>query len=157
MIMASKIKSSIYTSRCLTFQEFTEFCNIGFMELSNFITLNNKVISTHTKDIGYIHSWKLEFNDKGTSNLNIEINDQEFYFIESLLFLIENFFTPKSIFLNGYLDSYDSIFGTYICIKVVNNEIYFDYEKMKLLETIDPENPFDDSKNVNTMFNNLKI
>lgn len=135
---ASRLISNIHTSRCPTYQEFLEFSQFDLLLLSNFIIENGKIVKGNFKDIDFKNCWCLRFNDKDTCDLYFNLtNNQEFFFIENLIFLIENFFSPKSIFLNGTISGYDDIFGMNLYFNIINNEIYIDFNKMELDDEMD--------------------
>jgi len=135
---ASKLISNIYTSRCPTYQEFIEFSQFNLLELSNFIIEKDKILKGDVKDIEFKNSWCLRFNDIETCDLYFNLtNKQEFFFIENLIFLIEKFFIPKSIFLNGIIKGYDDIFGMNLHFNIINNEIFIDSNKMELDDELD--------------------
>lgn len=130
MSIATILYSSIETSRLLTNEELKEFNSICFIDIKNFVIANNKCL-TFDAPFDYFNSWKIN-----EQNLYIKIKEgeEEFYFIESLLYLIEKFFQPKGVILNGRLNGYDDIFGCLFSFVVVNNEIMFDFSSIKYME-----------------------
>ena len=60
--------------------------------------------------------------------LEIEEKDKQHFFVETLLYLINNFFGPKNINLNGHIFATDDLFGAYHCYYVSNNHIHINLE-----------------------------
>ena len=122
MSIATHIFTNINFSRILTQDEIEEFRKIDLIELKDFGVIGNKVVSIQGEIFDYFNSWRI-VEDKLT--LNIIPNEEEHLFVESLIYLIENFFNKKQIYLNGEFYGYDDVFGQYFKYQIVNNMILY--------------------------------
>lgn len=117
MTIGTKIHSTLETSRLLNSDEIKEFNSIKYVSADEFKIMEMK-ISPNLLNYGYLNKW-LYF--KG--NLFISNYSEEYFFIETLQYLINHFFKPKGIVINGCVTGYEEIFGSYFCYRVRNNEI----------------------------------
>ena len=120
MTIGTKIHSTLETSRLLNSDEIKEFNSIKYVSADEFKIMEMK-ISPNLLNYGYLNKW-LYF--KG--NLFISNYSEEYFFIETLQYLINHFFKPKGIVINGCVTGYEEIFGSYFCYRVRNNEIIVD-------------------------------
>ena len=133
MSVASEIYVDLKTNRPLEKDEINEFNSHTFIDIKEFAIVGTQVVSINPENnklIEYFNSWILKPNHNGTHSLdmNIKKDEEEHYFVESLIFLIEHFFEPKGIKINGHFNGYDNIFGFTFRYNVIDNKIYYDFE-----------------------------
>jgi hypothetical protein len=132
MSIASEIYVNLKTDRILELIEIEEFNKYTFIDVKEFAIAGSNVVSIIPSDgklIEYYNSWTLRANNEGTYNLDMLIkkDEEEHFFVESLIFLIENFFEPRGIRLNGYFNGYENIFGFTFKYLINNNIISIDF------------------------------
>ena len=147
--MANKIYSTLQLSRFLTDEDGEEFDDIFEIVLNKINLSNGDLVIIENESEIYCNRWKI---NNQSLYLNIPEYKQEFYFIESLIYLIDNFFNPYGISINGDISGYDDIFGEYFFYDVKNSVIKFDYDKTKYLEHFDKENDI-----LNEMIKNMSL
>ncbi len=147
--MANKIYSTLKISRFLTDEEEEQFNDIFEIVLNKINLSNGDLVIIENENEIYCNRWKIK-----SQYLYLDIPEykQEFYFIESLIYLIDNFFNPSNISINGDISGYDDIFGEYFYYEVTNSVIKYDYDKAKYLEHFDKENDI-----LNEMIKNLSL
>lgn len=141
MSLASKINTNLNLNRQLLPEEFNFFNSINTIETKDYTLIDNRVVSIDGTEFEYINFWKI--NSNSVLHLNIIEKEDRHFFIESLLCLIDNFFEPKSIKINGIIKGYDDIFGSYFSYKVINNKIFLEYEQYKNIYTCDIDEEMD--------------
>ena len=127
MSSAIKLNIDITFSRELNLQECKEFYSITKVYLRDFSIDNSRVINLEGTEFEYPNYFRL----KNTRELTYEFPEPRknmYFFIETLMYLIEFYFEYINIFINGKISGYDEIFGTYFSYKIINNKIYLDYE-----------------------------
>jgi hypothetical protein len=141
MSSASKLNINLILSRILTLDEIIQFNSINDIETKDYTLIGNQIVSVNGTEFEYTNFWRVNNH----SNLYLYINEAEdqHFFIESLICLIENFFEPKDIKLNGFIKGYDDIFGNYFSYIISNNKIYLEYEKYKNIYTCDTDEDMD--------------
>jgi hypothetical protein len=133
MSIASDLLVSLTTDRTLTWEEFEAFNQFYFVEIKEFtISQENQIISLNTAPMDYYNNWKLQQDYNGVFRLTFEIknNEEEYYFLESLIYLIQSYFEPKNIKLNGFIVGFEDVYGFFFRYNVISNSIYFDYERL---------------------------
>jgi hypothetical protein len=141
MSSASKLNINLILSRILSLDEINQFNSINDIETKDYTLIGNQIVSVDGTEFEYTNFWRVNSH----SNLYLFINEAEdqHFFIESLICLIENFFEPKDIKLNGFIKGYDDIFGNYFSYIISNNKIYLEYEKYKNIYTCDIDEDMD--------------
>ena len=134
--IASKIYVNLKTNRGLNCNEIKDFSDIHFIEIKEYVVAGNQLTEVEGNVIDYFSAWSISNNYEGTSSLNLIIKqgEEEHYFVESLMWLIENFFTPRAIILNGFFSGYDEVFGFHFRYNVINNHIFFDFERLHYVQ-----------------------
>lgn len=128
MNIADQIYSGIKLSRCLDDDELDEFERIQTIKVDEITFIDNKVVTTGNQF--YTQSkWEIS-----SIHLTFPRSEEQSFFIETLLYLINDFFEPNRVNLNGYVLASDSIFGSMICIYVYNNSIYYLPDVVKYFE-----------------------
>ncbi len=133
--IASKIYVNLTTNRELNCIEIKDFNDIHFIELKEYVVAGNQVTQVEGNLFDYFNAWTLSNNyERCSLNLIIKNGEEEHFFVESLMWLIENFFTPRGIILNGFFSGYDEVFGFHFRYNVVNNQIFFDFERLHYVQ-----------------------
>ncbi len=133
--IASKIYVNLTTNRVLNCNEIKDFSDIHFIEIKEYIVAGNQLTEVKGNIIDYFNSWTLSNNyERCNLNLIIKQGEEEHYFVESLMWLIENFFIPRGITLNGFFSGYDEIFGFHFRYNVINNQVFFDFERLNYVQ-----------------------
>ncbi len=134
--IASKIFVNLITNRGLNCNEIKDFSDIHFIELKEYVVAGNQLIEVEGNLVDYFNSWTLSNNYERTCSLNLTIKsgEEEHFFVESLMWLIENFFIPRGITLNGFFSGYDEIFGFHFRYNVVDNQVFFDFERLHYVQ-----------------------
>jgi hypothetical protein len=127
-----KIFERINLSRTLEDEELDEFNNLTQVLYTKAFPFNERMVMTNEameEETMIDNPWNVNgiciyIQDKNTQN----------FFIETLLYLINNFFKPKGIVVFGSILGVDTTFGSYYAFRIINNEIIFDQNSIHYLE-----------------------
>ncbi len=111
--------SNIRLSRCLDLEEEVYLENLKYVRVNDITMIGNEVAQLSDSHFNEINYWKVE-----DTKLILDVRDRQHFFIESLMYLIKDFFAPKNIVLNGYLFGVDELFGSFHCYYVFNNRVF---------------------------------
>lgn len=137
------ICSGIRLSRSLEEDELLQFESIGYITL-NEVEFNGTEMTSLYSTFEDNSSWVV-------NGIRLEIEDysKHHFFVETLLYLIKNFFTPKNILLNGHLFATDDLFGAYQCYYINNNRVLVNQDAITYFEGLKLCNDiFDNHKRV---------
>jgi hypothetical protein len=128
-----KIKTNLSLSRNLNEEEQKYYNQIELIDVLNFTLIDNQVVTIRGTEFEHTNDWRV-FENK---LLLKEIFHNEYFFIESLLYMIDNFFNPLNIKLNGTIRGFDEYFDVFFSYKVIESKIYLEYEINESIYTID--------------------
>lgn len=117
--MADIIHSGLKLSRFLDEDELDEFERIRCIKVNDIAFIENRAVPTEREFYTDNH-WEIS-----SVRLLFSLEGEQTFFIETLYYIIKDFFQPNGIKLNGYVLAIDSLFGSIICIYVDNNNIYY--------------------------------
>ncbi len=119
MSLVNMVFSSIRLSRCLDISEEKELEAFKVLHLNDITMIGNEVAALPNVLFFETTYWRVE-------DVRLVLNkpDKQHFFMESLVWLINNFFVPKNIALNGYVFGVDQLFGSFACFFVYNNRIF---------------------------------
>lgn len=147
MTIGSKIHSTLQLSRKLTDEEVLKFESIKYVNVYEFEHIHQTIYPLKV-DFEYINNWVYE-----DGNLSIGYQNDKFFFIETLEYLIRIFFKPLGISIIGFVIGIDEIFGDYFSYYVEDSKVYIDINTVKNLETYVYSN--DRLENINIVFNQI--
>jgi hypothetical protein len=138
MYLSNMVFSSLKLSRHLDEDELIRFEKIDFVNINDI-----------SFDGGYIVPTSNTFVDCNTWTINglrleIEEKDKQHFFIETLVYLINNFFKPIGVKLNGNIFAIDHLFGSFQCYFVKDSHIMVNMEAVQYFESLEF------SKDINT-------
>ena len=119
-----KIKTNLNLSRKLNKEEQEYFDKITTIDVLNFTLNGNLVTSIKGTEFEYTNDWII-CEDKILLKENLY---NEYFFIESLLYIIDNFLNPLNIELHGTIRGFDRYFDIYFSYNILKNKIYLEYE-----------------------------
>lgn len=121
MSCATKIYISLKLSRPLTEEEALELNSLKTIQLPEYCLFGEEI-----KAVGlyfpYPNFWKYENNELKLTKT--ETYEEYYYYLENLLYLIEYFFNPKQILLEGFIVSIEHIFGDLLYLHIHQNRIF---------------------------------
>jgi len=138
MYLSNMVFSSLKLSRHLDEDELIRFEKIDFVNINDI-----------SFDGGYIVPTSNTFVDCNTWTINglrleIEEKDKQHFFIETLVYLINNFFKPIGVKLNGNIFAIDHLFGSFQCYFVKDSQVMVNMEAVQYFESLEF------SKDINT-------
>jgi hypothetical protein len=119
-----KIKTNLNLSRKLNKEEQEYFDKITTIDVLNFTLNGNLVTSIKGTEFEYTNDWII-CEDKILLKENLY---NEYFFIESLLYIIDNFLNHLNIELHGTIRGFDRYFDIYFSYNILKNKIYLEYE-----------------------------
>ncbi len=147
MTIGSKIHSTLRTSRKLTDEEVSILKNTKYLKVYEFQKISNSVYPLQL-DFEYFNKWVYD-----DGRLYIDNTSDEFFFIETLQYLIRVFFNPIGVTITGFVMGIDEIFGDYFSYYISESKIYIDIETVLNLQTyVYSQNKLE---NINIVFNQI--
>lgn len=119
MIFVDMVFSSIRLSRLLDVDEEMQLDSIRQIEANHVTLIGNEIVPLQDRSLLESSYWKAD-----DVRLVLEGPDKYHFFLESLSWLINNFFIPKNVILNGYVFGIDHLFGSFHCYYVHSNRIF---------------------------------
>lgn len=155
MSWASKIYTELKLSRSLTSEEVLEFKTFQNIKLQEYCLFGEEIKSVGLH-FDYYNFWN--FENETLDLLKPETHEEYYFYLESLLYLIEHFFNPKQIYLNGFIVSVDHIFGDLLCFHINQNRIFLMKTLIDSFSKMDVRNISLDSlnENFNLIYQNIK-
>lgn len=117
MIFASGIYNNLKFSRELSELEQIEFNQIDQVQTSETRSYGDQILNLGFPFDNY-NLFKVD-----SSSLSVD-NDTPYLYLEVIYHLLNTFFIPKGIDVNGYLIGYDAVFGEVHSFYIHNNQIY---------------------------------
>lgn len=130
MIISNMVFSGIRLSRPLDENELLEFESISYININEIEYTGVEMITTDST-FPDTNTWVIN-----GIRLEIEDTNKQHFFIETLLYLIKNFFQPKNIYLNGHLFATDDLFGSHHCYYITNNHILVNQEAINYFDKL---------------------
>lgn len=131
MYLANMIFSSLRLSRHLEDDELLRFEKIDFININD-ITFEGGCIVPTANTFVDCNTWTVN-----GLRLVIEEKNKQHFFVETLLYLINNFFNPLGIRLNGNLFAVDNLFGSFHCYFVKDNRIMVNFDAVQYFENLE--------------------
>jgi hypothetical protein len=119
MIFVDMVFSSIRLSRLLDIDEEMQLESIRQIQANQVTLIGNEVAPLQNTSLIESSYWKVD-----DVRLVLEGPDKYHFFLESLIWLIHNFFIPKNVILNGYVFGVDHLFGSFHCYYVYGNRVF---------------------------------
>lgn len=133
MVIASKTYSKVFFSRSLNEKETKELNS-----LHNVYVPECYIEKEMCKALGIgfycINYWRYK---DGELILEQNPNEDNFFMLETLYYLLVNYFAPKGISLSGYVVSVDEIFGNCTILHIYNDKIFILKELIEYFENLD--------------------
>lgn len=137
MSISSLCHSNLKFSRLLNENEIKEINSLNHFEANEFYF--EQGYNTCQKlglKFNSINDWR-HLDGELVLTKNIENNcwEENYFIVESLMYILDNFVKPKNIKLEGFIVSIDKIFGHCLILQISNNQIcvlkdltdYFDH------------------------------
>jgi len=131
MYLANMVFSSLRLSRHLDEDELLNFEKIDFVNINEISFDGGYIVPTNSTFVDY-NSWTVN-----GLRLEIEEKNKQHFFIETLLYLINNFFNPRQIKINGHIFAIDQLFGSYQCYFVKDSLIYPNLEAVRYFDSLE--------------------
>lgn len=151
MAFADEIVSKLRLSRALTYEEEEELEKIHIVKIHDVTVINNVLIEV-ANTMDYFNPWEV------IGGVTLEIKEEyrqcSVFFLESLMYLIRNFFIPNNLSVNGYLMGVDSFFGSYYCYYVHKNQVILLPEMVSYFENLNFSN--DLNENITHIRNHMR-
>lgn len=130
MLLANMVFSGVKLSRPLDEDELLQFESIYRISV-NEVEYNGTEIIANPIIFEETNPWVI-------NGIRLEIEDcnKQHFFVETLLYLIKNFFSPKNILLNGHLFATDDLFGSHQCYYVGNNHILVNQDAITYFDNL---------------------
>lgn len=126
MSISSLCHSNLKFSRLLNENEIQEINSLNYFEAPECYVEQD---SSSYQKLGLIfdcvNEWR-HLDGELVLIKNREINpwEENYFIVESLMYILDNFVKPKNIKLEGFVVSIDAIFGHCLILQIRNNQIY---------------------------------
>ena len=131
MYLTNMVFSGIKLSRHLDDDELIRFEKIDFININDISFDGGYIVPTSNTFID-CNSWTVN-----GLRLEIEEKTKQHFFIETLLYLINNFFNPLGIKLNGNIFAVDHLFGSFQCYFVKDSQIMVNLDAAQYFENLE--------------------
>jgi hypothetical protein len=131
MYLSNMVFSSVRLSRYLDEDELLSFEKIDWININEISFDGGYIVPTSNAFVDY-SDWVIN-----GLRLEIEEENKQHFFTETLLYLIKNFFNPLGIKLNGNIFAIDHLFGSYHCYFVKDSQIMVNLEATNYFENLE--------------------
>lgn len=126
MSISSLCHSNLKFSRLLNENEIEEINSLNNFEANEFyVEQGYNTCQKLGLKFNSINDWRhLDRELVLTKNNENNCGEENYFIIESLMYILDNFVKPKNIKLEGLVVSIDKIFGHCLILQISNNQIY---------------------------------
>lgn len=126
MSISSLCRSNLKFSRPLNENEIQEINSLNYFEAPEcYVEQGNYTYQKLGLEFDCLNEWR-HFDGELVLFKNEENKcwQENYFIVESLMYILDTFIKPKNIKLEGYVVSLDAIFGHCLILQIRNNQIY---------------------------------